>query len=122
MTASRFTLERLIESCRAALAGVDAEQAVRELVTEALSDPAACAAQLCEPEHAGFEVLLRVPDLTILHFAWAPWMCFKPHDHCMCSVVGILTTGCFSRFARMSRSCSFSAPVWSRRNRCRSVR
>jgi predicted metal-dependent enzyme (double-stranded beta helix superfamily) len=89
MAASRFTIERFIESCRAARAGVDAEQAVHELVTEALSDPAACAAQLREPEHSGFEVLFHAPDLTILHFAWAPWMCFKPHNHCMWSVVGI---------------------------------
>jgi predicted metal-dependent enzyme (double-stranded beta helix superfamily) len=91
MTAHRFTIESFVESCRAARASVDAEQAVRELLTEALSDPAACAAQLREPEHAGFEVLHRAPDLTILNFAWAPWMCFKPHNHCMWSVVGILS-------------------------------
>jgi predicted metal-dependent enzyme (double-stranded beta helix superfamily) len=91
MTNSRFTIERFVERCREARRGGDAERAVRELVAEAVSDAAACAAQLREPEHAGFELLHRAPDLTILNFAWAPWMCFKPHNHCMWAVVGIFS-------------------------------
>jgi predicted metal-dependent enzyme (double-stranded beta helix superfamily) len=88
---SRFTIERFVESCRAARVGSDPERALRDLVAEAVSDPAACAAQLREPEHAGFEVLYHAPDLTILDFTWAPWMPFKPHNHCMWSVVGIFS-------------------------------
>lgn len=86
-----FTVDRFIEDCRAAVAGTDPEKAVRELVTEAVSDPARVIAALREPARAGFEVLHRGPDLTILNFAWAPWMCFKPHNHCMWSVVGIFS-------------------------------
>ena len=90
-TRAQFDLERFLESCRSAAANADAERAVRELVAEAVSDPATLAAALGEPEHAGFEVLHRAADLTVLNFAWAPWMCFKPHNHCMWSVVGIFS-------------------------------
>jgi len=86
-----FTIARFIEQCRAAVGAPDAEKAVRELVAEAVSDPRGVAAVLREPEHAGFELLCRAPDLTILNFTWAPWMCFKPHNHAMWSVVGIFS-------------------------------
>ena len=81
-----FDLDRFLEDCRAVAAD---EKAVRELVAEAVSDPSAVAAALGDPQHAGLEVLHRAADLTVLHFNWAPWMCFKPHNHCMWSVVGI---------------------------------
>jgi predicted metal-dependent enzyme (double-stranded beta helix superfamily) len=84
-----FVPERFIESCQAAIGGGDAERTARELVLEAVSDPGAVAAAVGEPARAGFSVLHRAPDLTVLDFAWAPWMCFKPHNHCMWSVVGI---------------------------------
>ena len=84
-----MVIDRFIESCRVAVAGVDPEKHVRELVTEAVSERTALASALGEPKQAGLVVLYRAPDLTILDFAWAPWMCFKPHDHSMWSVVGI---------------------------------
>jgi len=86
--APAFSVEGFIEACRAAVAGGDAEKAVRELVTEAVADPASVAAALGEPT-AGPSPLHRAPDLTVMDFAWAPWMCFKPHNHSMWSVVGI---------------------------------
>ena len=86
-----FTVERFIESCRAAIAAADAETAIEELVAGAVSDPASVARALRDPEGAGFAVLHRGPDLTVLDFAWAPWMTFKPHDHSMWSVVGIFS-------------------------------
>jgi predicted metal-dependent enzyme (double-stranded beta helix superfamily) len=84
-----FQVQNFIERCRTAAAGADPEKAVRELVAEAVSDPGRVSATLGEPEHAGFVVLHRGPELTVLDFAWAPWMCFKPHNHSMWSVVGI---------------------------------
>jgi predicted metal-dependent enzyme (double-stranded beta helix superfamily) len=86
-----FSIDAFIERCRAAVAGTDATQAVHELVAEAAADPAAVAAALGEPQHAGFTLVHRAADLTILDFAWAPWMCFKPHNHSMWSVVGLLS-------------------------------
>jgi predicted metal-dependent enzyme (double-stranded beta helix superfamily) len=84
-----FEVERFLEQCRTLIAGGDAEKAMRELVTATVADPSAMTAALPPPAHAGFTVLHRAADLTVLDFAWAPWMCFKPHNHCMWSVVGI---------------------------------
>jgi predicted metal-dependent enzyme (double-stranded beta helix superfamily) len=85
-----FELDRFIEACCLAVAGTDGPRAVRELVAEAISDPGAVAAALGEPKQAGIRTLHRAPDLTILDFTWAPWMCIKPHDHQMWAVIGIL--------------------------------
>src|ERR1041385_1968964 len=86
-----FTTEEFIERCRAAVAEQDAQKAVREVVAEAMSEPAQLATALRAPAHAGIVPLYRSPDLTILDFTWAPWMCLKPHNHCMWSVVGIFS-------------------------------
>ena len=81
-------IDRFIEQCRTVATD---SRALRELVAELVSEAPALAAALPEPAGAGFEVLYRAPDLTVLNFAWAPWMCFKPHNHCMASVVGIFS-------------------------------
>src|SRR6185369_8493662 len=80
-----------IERCRTVAATTEAEGSVEELLAEAIADPASVVRALREPERAGFEVLYRGPDLTILHFAWAPWMSFKAHNHSMWSVIGIFS-------------------------------
>ena len=87
--ARRFEIERLIEDCRAAVASGDGQRAVHELVLSAVSEPLAVATALGVPEHAGLRTLYRAPDLTVIDFAWAPWMCLKPHNHNMWSVIGI---------------------------------
>ena len=84
-----FELGRFVEDCRAAVAGADGPRAVRELLAEALSEPAVVAAALGEPTQAGIRTLHRAPGLTILDFTWAPWMSLKPHDHHMWAVIGI---------------------------------
>src|SRR5262245_25093029 len=86
-----FSIDRFIEACGTVVATTDAEARVEELVAEAIADPASVVRALREPERAGFEVLHRGPDLTILNFAWAPWMSFKAHNHRMWSVVGIFS-------------------------------
>ena len=85
-----FDKDRFIEDCRAAVAeGRDAQKAVRELVTEAVSDPAGIVKALGEPEHAGVTPLYSGPDLTVIHFVWAPYMTLMPHNHNMFAVIGI---------------------------------
>lgn len=84
-----FDLERFVDDCRSAVASADGSRAVREVVAEAVSDPAAVAAALGEPEQAGIRTLHRAPELTILDFTWAPWMSLKAHDHHMWAVIGI---------------------------------
>jgi predicted metal-dependent enzyme (double-stranded beta helix superfamily) len=86
-----FDTEKFIETCSAAVATAEGERAVRELVTEAVSDPAAVATALGELKNAGLRTLYRAPELTIIDFAWAPWMCIKPHTHNMWSVVGLVS-------------------------------
>jgi predicted metal-dependent enzyme (double-stranded beta helix superfamily) len=86
-----FDLETFIQECVAAVSGADGEKAMRELVARAVSDPSSISEALGASRKAGFEILHRAPDLTILDFCWAPWMCFKPHDHSMWSVVGIIS-------------------------------
>jgi predicted metal-dependent enzyme (double-stranded beta helix superfamily) len=88
---ARFEIEAFIAACRGAVAARDGDQAVKELLAEALSDPGAVTSALGPPEHAGLETLYRAPDLTVLGFTWAPWMCLRPHDHNMWSVVGLLS-------------------------------
>ncbi len=85
-----FDRDRFIERCREAIAENEATGAVREVVAEAVRDRGALVAGLGEHEKAGPEVLHRAPDMTILDFAWAPWMPLKPHNHGMWSVVGIV--------------------------------
>jgi predicted metal-dependent enzyme (double-stranded beta helix superfamily) len=82
-----FDRDRFIQDCIRAVA--EGQEAVREIVAEAMSDSANIMAQLGEPQHAGMVPLYRAPDLTILNFRWAPCMSIMPHNHQMFSVVGI---------------------------------
>ncbi len=82
-----FNKDHFIQDCIKAVA--EGQEAVREVVAEAVSDNAGVMSDLGEPEHAGISPLYRSPDLTILNFAWAPCMSLMPHNHQMFSVVGI---------------------------------
>jgi predicted metal-dependent enzyme (double-stranded beta helix superfamily) len=82
-----FETDRFIEDCRRAVA--EGQPAVREVVSEALSDPAAVMAALGEPTQAGIVPLHRSPEMTVINFTWAPCMSLMPHNHQMYSVVGI---------------------------------
>lgn len=82
-----FDLDRFVDDCKCA-AG-EGQKAVREVVAEAVSDPAAVLQGLGEPQHAGIVPIHRAPDLTILNFTWAPLMSLMPHDHRMYAVTGI---------------------------------
>ena len=82
-----FSKERFIEDCIKAVG--EGREAVREVVEEAVSDPAKVIAALGEQQHAGICPLYRSPELTIINFTWAPCMSLMPHNHQMFSVVGI---------------------------------
>ncbi|MEX0921404.1 MAG: hypothetical protein WDZ84_01390 [Rhodovibrionaceae bacterium] len=85
-----FDKDRFIEDCRAAVAeGREAQKAVREIVAEAVADPAGIARELGAPEHAGVTPLYSGPDLTAIHFVWAPYMTLLPHNHNIFAVIGI---------------------------------
>jgi predicted metal-dependent enzyme (double-stranded beta helix superfamily) len=82
-----FSQDRFVQDCLNAAA--DGQAAIRELVAEAVADPAGIVAELGEPEHAGIGTLYRGPELTIINFTWAPYMSLMPHNHQMYAVIGI---------------------------------
>jgi predicted metal-dependent enzyme (double-stranded beta helix superfamily) len=82
-----FDKDKFIENCIGAVAS--GQQALREVVTEAVADRAGIISELGEPEHAGITPLYRSAELTILNFAWAPCMSLMPHNHQMYAVIGI---------------------------------
>lgn len=91
LVSASFELPTFLETCCAAVARGDGAPAIRELVAEAMVDPSAVLATLGEPERAGLSTLYRAADLTVLDFTWAPWMCMKPHNHEMWSVVALMS-------------------------------
>ena len=86
-----FELEKFIDDCRHAVQASDSHTAVRELVTEAVSDPSALMASLGEPARGGVHRLHVAEDLTVLNIVWAPRMTLKPHNHNMWAVIGLYT-------------------------------
>lgn len=84
-----FEKARFIEKCRATLKESDPHAAIRELVAQAVSDPARTMRELGIPSRSGVETLYRAPDLTIVNVCWGPRMEFHPHNHRMWAVIGI---------------------------------
>ena len=82
-------VDKLIEDCKAAVAEADSHMAVKEIVAEAVSDPAAALKGLGEPVRAGVNKLYVSDTLTVLNLVWGPMMTLKPHDHKMWAVIGL---------------------------------
>ncbi len=82
-----FELDRFVDDCKKAVGSGQA--AMREVLNEAVSDPAAIVRALGEPTEAGIKPLYRADDLTIINFVWAPHMCLMPHNHNMYALIGI---------------------------------
>ena len=82
-----FSKDRFVQDCRTAV--VEGQEAIREIVAEAVTNGVGVMAELGEPERAGITVLYRAHDLTILQFTWAPYMALMPHNHQMFAVIGI---------------------------------
>jgi len=82
-----FRKDRFIEDCRSAVG--EGQAAIRELVHEAVADPAGVVAELGEPTKAGVYALHQSEDVTVINFVWAPLMTLVPHNHNMFAVIGI---------------------------------
>jgi predicted metal-dependent enzyme (double-stranded beta helix superfamily) len=85
----KFDLEQMTLECNAALAEANPSQAVRELLSRAVSDSAAVEKSLGTPERAEIQRLHVSDDLTILNVIWAPKMTLMPHIHNMWAVIGV---------------------------------
>jgi predicted metal-dependent enzyme (double-stranded beta helix superfamily) len=85
-----FNLDNLITDCQTAMkGGRDAQADVREILTRAVSDPAAVLREIGEPTKGGVTKLHDSEDLTIINVVWAPQMTIMPHNHEMWANIGI---------------------------------
>lgn len=84
-------IERFVADCITANEEADAQVAVNEVLTRAVSSPAAVLTALGEPGKAGLNVFLSSPTLTIFAATWTPQMNLMPHDHLMWANIGIYT-------------------------------
>lgn len=82
-----FDPEKFVEECRSACA--DGQRALREVLTSAVSDPAAALAALDADSAPGFRTLHRSESLTLLDFVWAPDMTLPPHTHEIPALIGV---------------------------------
>ena len=84
-----FDRDRFIADCRAAIGAAGAQQAIRELLREAVSDPCQVARALGEPNKAGIELLYRSEEMTIINLVWGPHMTAMPHNHHLWAMIGM---------------------------------
>jgi predicted metal-dependent enzyme (double-stranded beta helix superfamily) len=84
-------LEAFVAECVTAAGATDPQQAVREVLARAVSDPAAMLAAAGPPERAGITTLHRSTKLTVFSAVWTPQMTLMPHDHRMWALIGIYT-------------------------------
>jgi predicted metal-dependent enzyme (double-stranded beta helix superfamily) len=87
--ATSFDLDQFVADCKAARDTDLSQKVVLEVVTRAVSDPAAVLKVLGEPKRAEVQKLYHSDTLTILNVIWAPKMIIMPHDHRMWAVIGV---------------------------------
>lgn len=72
-----------------AIAERDAQDAVHEVITRAIADPAAIIKELGAPGKGRSEQLYQGDDLTVTNVIWGSDMWVPPHDHTMWAVIGV---------------------------------
>src|SRR5262249_59467786 len=75
--------------CRAGVEGDRSSRNVRDVVTRAVSDPAAVIKALGEPKAGGIQPIHRSLELTIINVLWPAHMVIMPHNHSMWAVIGV---------------------------------
>ncbi len=81
--------DQLTADCKTALKDSAPSQAVRDIVSRAVSDATSVVAALGEPARAEIQRLHVSDELTILNVVWAPKMTLMPHNHNMWAVIGV---------------------------------
>ena len=84
-------MQKFIEACIEANKEASPQEAVKEVLEEAISNPGAMLKAIGEPTEAGLKVFLRSADLTIFAASWTPQMNLMPHNHLMWANIGIYT-------------------------------
>lgn len=83
-----FELERFIADCETAVVA-GGQEAVREVLAQAIADPAGIMTVLGEPKRAELIVLHRSQRLTILNVLWPPHHTQSPHNHLIWAEIGV---------------------------------
>jgi predicted metal-dependent enzyme (double-stranded beta helix superfamily) len=84
-----FDIARFVAECEAAIAADRGREAVREILTAAILDPAGLVAVFGKPKRAEVQELHRSPRLTILHLTWLPSFTQPPHNHLVWAEIGV---------------------------------
>ncbi len=83
-----FDVDQLITDCQSAVRETEPHRAVREVLERATADATAVGDAL-RPTRGGAEILYSSPDVTVIHFVWAPHMNLFPHDHRMWAAIAL---------------------------------
>ena len=94
-----FDTDTFVARCLHAVRESEPRLAVRDVLKEAVADPASLVAAL-PPNRAEILTLHASAELTILKVVWAPGMSFGPHNHGMWATIGTYTGGEDNAFYR----------------------
>src|ERR1700739_22811 len=84
-----LAVEEIVARCQEALAENTPFLAVRDVLTELVSDRSDLEHALGPVRSGGITTLHNASDLTVLHVAWTPGMTLYPHEHRMWAVIGM---------------------------------
>jgi predicted metal-dependent enzyme (double-stranded beta helix superfamily) len=84
-----LTVEEIVARCQVALAEHTPVLAVRDVLSELISDPARLEEALGTVEMGGITTLHNAVDLTVLQVAWTPGISLYPHEHRMWAAIGM---------------------------------
>lgn len=86
-----MNIDHFVQDCIDANREQDAQAAVLEVLTRAVSDPRNMLTAVGEPLRAGISIIHRSETLTIFSATWTPQMNLMPHNHLMWANIGIYT-------------------------------
>ncbi len=84
-----FDKDSFIEKCKELAKLEDAHKKIKVLLEASITNPTQIMDQLGTPSSAGFDILYRSDELTIINFIWAPGMELHAHNHNIWAVIGI---------------------------------
>ena len=84
-----FDKDRFVEDLRAARNESDSMDAISEVITKAIQDPASIIRALGAPGRGRAEQLYADASITISNIIWGSEMWVPPHDHLMWAVIGV---------------------------------
>ena len=84
-----FDRDRFVEDLRAARNESDSMDAISEVITKAIQDPASIISALGAPGRGRAEQLYADESITVSNIIWGSEMWVPPHDHLMWAVIGV---------------------------------